>query len=61
MDMRQACKKALNHKGADLDPPQNSGQKVSERWTNAHANKQTEGPKAKAQKGPLHFQQQDQS
>ena len=51
MDMRQACKRALNRKGADLDPPQNSGQKCLERWTNTHANKQTNGPKVKAQKG----------
>ena len=51
MDMRQACKGALNHKRADLDPPQNSGQKCLKRWTNTHANKQANGPKAKAQRG----------
>ena len=50
MDIRQACKRALYHKGAGLDPPQNSGQKVPKRWTNTHANKQTNGPKVKAQK-----------
>mgnify|MGYP003702526807 CR=1 FL=1 len=41
----------LNHKGADLNPPQNSGQKCPKWWTNTHANTQANGPKTKAQKG----------
>ena len=40
----------LNHKGADLNPPQNSGQKCPKWWINTHANMQANGPKAKAQK-----------
>ena len=51
----------LNHEGADLDPPQNSGQKCPKWWTNTHANKQANGPKVKAQKGALYFHQHDHS
>ena len=45
----------LNHKGADLNPPQNSGQKYPKWWTNTHVNMQANGPKAKAQKEALYF------
>ena len=50
-----------SNKSADLYSPQNSTKSAQNDGQTTHANMQANRPEAKAPKGPLYFQQQDQA